>query len=597
MNRAMRLPLSPGLAAAAFLAAGALASRAGDAVVPGALTVEPPTLHCLGFEWAIEGDDNRNAAVGVAFRKAGDPDWRPAMPLLRLGGEKVGGKAGWSEYVVPRMFAGSVFDLEPGAEYEARLSMSDPDGGNAERVVRARTKAEPRRPEGGRELHVYPDGFSGARAAPAFANLQAALDAARPGDQVLLHAGVYRGSWTLSRGGTAERPLVVRGAGDGEAVIEGNRSRQVVDLHKADHVAFEDLVFRDPGAGDGGHTADGVVLLAGNVSQGVVPGCKGLVVRRCRFEDFGVGVMAAEARCEGFVITDNRFLGRQDWLAPKEAPDGVYTNYSYVAVWVAGAGHDVARNFIRGFRDGVNVAAGWKGRDFTPAAKNVSIDFYDNVITEVGDDFLETDNGTHNLRVMRNLCLNTQTCGMSAQPVFGGPAYFIRNVLCHGPRGVALKFNVHPAGLVVWHNTFCIAWRNAIPWSNGHFRNNLFLGGGFEAGTLTSYSTLDHDGFAPGPIRWNGKEYAEVEELAKATELETRGVRVAGPEILQNVPPPAGKARACAPGEVDFRLRAGTPAVDAGCALPNVNDGFGGRAPDLGALELGRPLPHYGPRP
>ena len=30
--------------------------------------------------------------------------------------------------------------------------------------------------------------------------------------------------------------------------------------------------------------------------------------------------------------------------------------------------------------------------------------------------------------------------------------------------------------------------------------------------------------------------------------------------------------------------------------LPNVNDNFTGRAPDLGALESGRPVPHYGPR-
>jgi hypothetical protein len=30
--------------------------------------------------------------------------------------------------------------------------------------------------------------------------------------------------------------------------------------------------------------------------------------------------------------------------------------------------------------------------------------------------------------------------------------------------------------------------------------------------------------------------------------------------------------------------------------LPNVTDGFSGKAPDLGAIELGQPMPHYGPR-
>jgi hypothetical protein len=32
-------------------------------------------------------------------------------------------------------------------------------------------------------------------------------------------------------------------------------------------------------------------------------------------------------------------------------------------------------------------------------------------------------------------------------------------------------------------------------------------------------------------------------------------------------------------------------------ALPNITDGYTGRAPDLGAYEYGVPLPHYGPRP
>jgi hypothetical protein len=30
--------------------------------------------------------------------------------------------------------------------------------------------------------------------------------------------------------------------------------------------------------------------------------------------------------------------------------------------------------------------------------------------------------------------------------------------------------------------------------------------------------------------------------------------------------------------------------------LPNVNDGFGGKGPDLGAYEVGQPAPVYGPR-
>ena len=47
---------------------------------------------------------------------------------------------------------------------------------------------------------------------------------------------------------------------------------------------------------------------------------------------------------------------------------------------------------------------------------------------------------------------------------------------------------------------------------------------------------------------------------------------------------------------LDFRLNSGSAAVDRGLDLPTVTDDASGNAPDLGALELGRPVPHYGPR-
>jgi hypothetical protein len=48
--------------------------------------------------------------------------------------------------------------------------------------------------------------------------------------------------------------------------------------------------------------------------------------------------------------------------------------------------------------------------------------------------------------------------------------------------------------------------------------------------------------------------------------------------------------------DFDFRLKPGSAAVDKGVIIPQVTDGYAGAAPDLGALELGQPLPHYGPR-
>src|ERR1700757_4234435 len=110
-------------------------------VTPGEFIIDPPTLINLGFEWMIQGDDNRNAAVAVTYRKKGESPWRQGMPLLRLQNEEIF-QGDRLDVVSPNMFAGSILDLEPDTEYEARFVLSDPDGvqGAAEKTVTVRTR-------------------------------------------------------------------------------------------------------------------------------------------------------------------------------------------------------------------------------------------------------------------------------------------------------------------------------------------------------------------------------------------------------------------------------------------------------------------------
>ena len=93
------------------------------------------------------------------------------------------------------------------------------------------------------------------------------------------------------------------------------------------------------------------------------------------------------------------------------------------------------------------------------------------------------------------------------------------------------------------------------------------------------------------------QEFATLSEFVRATGQEQHG-REVDYDVFVNVRPPDPKSPPAIyeSREHDFRLRPGSRAVDAGCKLPNVNDGFAGSAPDLGALELGSPLPVYGPR-
>src|SRR5579872_6480013 len=121
------------------LFASLLALSAADAATPkpvmnkvkaGELVIDPPTLINLGFEWVIQGDDNRNAKVEVSYRKKGDKAWKTAMPLLRLQHERVYQGEGVFNVEMPNMFAGSILDLEENTAYEVKLALSDPDGGN-----------------------------------------------------------------------------------------------------------------------------------------------------------------------------------------------------------------------------------------------------------------------------------------------------------------------------------------------------------------------------------------------------------------------------------------------------------------------------------
>jgi hypothetical protein len=93
------------------------------------------------------------------------------------------------------------------------------------------------------------------------------------------------------------------------------------------------------------------------------------------------------------------------------------------------------------------------------------------------------------------------------------------------------------------------------------------------------------------------QHFKTLQEFRAATGNEGHGV-IVDYGIFTNVPMPdrTDPQRLYNPEDLDFRLKAGSAAVDAGMPLPTITDAFTGKAPDLGAYEFGSPLPHYGPR-
>src|SRR5665213_396410 len=647
-----------------------LSLQAANRTSAGEFIAERPTLISLGFEWHIDGDDNHNSAVSVFYRKKGEQAWKEGLPLLRLDHDRINENA--LQYIVPNMFAGSVFDLEPGTDYECRLVLADPDGvdGKAENIVTVHTRPEPMPAAGGKVYHVYPPGFKGQKQQPAFTGLQAAYytgssgadyfnsypPRVQPGDVILVHAGVYKddrykyggqlgtlssGTYFLTQSGTADKPIVIKGAGDGEAIFDGDGAYNLFNLMAANYNYFEGLTIRN-------------TELAFWAGYKDITGASGITIKNCKLENIGRGVYSDWSGSKDFYIADNTFVGKfrpdilmgftgREWQAYPEFGAKLVSEY---AVKLYGQGHLVAYNYVTQFHDGIDIAT-YGNQDGSlnaipfkanPDRLPVSIDFYNNDVTNVEDNCIETDGGAHNIRVFRNRCFNNGNRALSVQPMFGGPVYFIRNIVYESPEGGALKLTASSAGIVIYHNTLLAPVEPMLlATSNLHFRNNLILGksqnpGIFSIESNTNYSSSDYNGFRPNEgaeysFEWSTppfsvralfpgemgalamreqnqleaksrerRRYKTLKEYSEATGQDRHSV-IVDYDVFQKVSPPGPDLRTLyKPAAFDFELRPGSAAVDAGVRLTGINDDFTGRAPDLGALEVGRPVPHYGPR-
>src|SRR5579863_6250803 len=645
------------------------ASAAGNAdkVRPGEFVIDPPTLINLGFEWVIEGDDNRNATVEVSYRKAGSTAWKPALPLLRLQGERIYQTEGVFDVVSPNMFAGSILDLEPGTEYEARLLMSDPDGiagqknATLTKIVTVKTRSEPVPFAGGRTFHVYPPDYKGQKIEPAFPALMCAYNyycgggdtvtagrpRVKPGDVILVHAGLYKyhpeyytgdrainattpfeGTYYLTASGTPERPIVIKGAGDGEVMFDGNGNYNLFNVKAGNYNYFEGVTIRNTD----------IAIWAG--TQFIV-GSKGLTVKKCRFENVGLGIFSNYSGSSDFYIADNYFIGRDDpnhmigWSGAfwsqfngVEGQKFPPTMASYTAVRVYGPGHVIAYNYVANFHDGIDVETygnpdgshAIDGPHYPPKEywerRPVAIDYYNNYMTNFHDNAFEIDGSMHNVRVMRNMMLNSASHPFCNQPAIGGPIYWIRNIAYHAPGGSIRMTNGAPG--VLFYNNTILTETSAESSANVHWRNNLMLGENsapaiFSVNTNTNYSSSDYNGFRPNPgaafsFQWSSppfdvpaeysgmvggtgnnskltaRRFATLAEYSSTTHQDQHSVAV-DYAIFVNVARLDAQDRQQVQKlykaeDFDFRLKPGSAAIDRGTILPNVTDGFAGQAPD-----------------
>jgi len=542
---------------AALLLAPAVEAQ--NASVAGPLVTELPTLHCLGVYWLIGGDANANARVDVEVRPTGTTPWRRTEPLVRVFPDRMRTPPPNGQV----MHAGSIFGLDEDAPYDVRLSLVDPDGGSTYRVVPMRTWSETRRPPGAAVL-VKPGG------------LAAALQAARPGDVLELAPGVYRGSFAPGSGAPG-RPIAIVGPADRSAVLDGGNGSAVLSRTGLEHVIFENLTVQNAKVGmafnEGAH----------------------ITVRRCTIRDVEYGFVATRNGTEQqrILIADNIITGRATWPRTQ----GIENRRG---VQVGGTGHVVCHNRISGFADAIDVYGAY------PTA---AIDFYRNEISECTDDGIEMDYSERNTRCFENRLTNVYQ-GISLQPVHGGPVYVFRNTI-YNLVGETFKLHNQPAGGVLYHNTSVkvgmplVLYSSGVPVYDTRSRNNLFIGttGNYAFESTTNMVRCDYDYDAFGGtwslfLKWNGVRYKSIEEVRKSAPVYRNVVRVDPAAVFQSgLRAPASSGTQFPLSVHDTRLRPSAAAVDAGVAIAGINDNFAGKAPDIGAHELGAAVPHYGPRP
>lgn len=351
--------------------------------------------------------------------------------------------------------------------------------------------------------------------------LSAAIGNANPGDIIELGAGSYA-AFTVSRDGAPGNPITIRGTPG--AVVQGE-----IGLFGRAHLFITNL------------TINGRIRFNGS---------NFISITNCTINaqtaNQGDGIVTL-IRAENSYIADNTVLGTTTWA---EASLGVSGN-------------------------------------------------------NLGDG-IEADFCIHNCRIMRNRMTNV-FIAMSAQPSFGGPTYFIRNS-AYNVIHIPFKLYRSSVGDVILHNTIVkngdgMNAYPGVPIARSYLRNNLFLGGaaatfaGFSSGSnrvvdlqtlVTSDSSLNYNGYGTTLANFQGRigavSFTGIAQLRSLTS-ETNAQQVDF-SIFQNsvIYPEPGNPLIVYPS-TDLSIRTDSNAANSGEVLPNVNDGFSGSGPDLGAFE------------
>ena len=437
-------------------------------------------FHAGGIVATINGDDNRNSAAELQWRKLGDTSFRPAHPLSRVDAIH---------------FAGSLFWLKPDTGYEVQVKLSDPDGvaGSPSPITLLQTRSDRLIEPTGRVLYVSPlgnDSNPGTSSNAPLLTIQQAANLSRPGDLILIQPGTYRESVTIPRSGTSNQPIVFRGNSSG-VILDGSdkgieagvpwtplgngiysyntgfsTGHVVTDLGRLyKYASLTELQALAAGA-PGGFYFDGTNLNvkfadssppashkiyvarfedgfylnglshvrienieirhfgSGSYGKGIyIRYSSDITVRNCQihgFESAGIWIKGGERN----LIEDNEIWDTSIFNWPWEYNKGSSAeNNGIVFTNEIGQGNVVRRNIIHGTFNGVGPC----GSSAPPSGITNETDLHDNILYEHTDDGFEPEGYCANVRIWNNF-LKDVHMAFAVAPAAPGPTYIVRNV-------------------------------------------------------------------------------------------------------------------------------------------------------------------------
>ena len=503
-----------------------------------------PTIHCLGMR--IKGVPVDATGAKAQYRAVGEKDWKEGLPLVVCLGNKYvdeggGGEtqASWEDSApIIRRLHGSIFWLAPETQYEVQATLTDKDG-KAQGAVSGtvKTLADKVTYGKGRTLKVG--------ANEQYKAILEAIREAKPGDTVLVTPGTYKESLWLENWPSGEpgNPITLRG--EKGAILDGDDVAQVGDVHaginikKAHDIVIEGFLIR---------RYDYCIF---------VDTCRRIAIQR-NFID-------ATAN-DAFARYGLRVKNSGDCLVqfnsvrePKTYEQDKYTKYPY----------NLQNNRRTIFRYN-RMLGGVNHQCFQIRDREEDSDIYENVLLSDSHGIMLEGCVNVNLRLFHNILAARGAAILGSAKV--GPVYAIRNVFpCEG-QAVGLSCDSVP--LFFYHNTFYNA-----PFACGAcavrgrlaFLNNIVWG---KAG---ADSALDATGAGAEPFQ-AAVDYNLYWDNGKTAKSPTPGLD----EHSLFADPLFADA-----GKDDFTVKEGSPVLDKAMRLPNINDNFVAKGPDIGALEVG----------